>query len=288
MLSSRVQWTRNLPALTPSYRCVVIELWGHGRSPTPRDPALYSPASYAAQFEAIRAEVGADRWYVVGQSLGAALTLGYVLERPQSVDRSGLHQLELSAGRARLDDASARVLRETGGCVSSRRLRRDPRPPPQPHQRQVAGRRPPHRVRVGHRAARPGGLGADGAAHIVGVVGLRTGVGDGGADVAGWWASARNGSWRHASTRSRPSPTCARCRRRPDMRPTSPRPTRSTPRCWPFSLIIRRPEPPAGASRAPWRARPLTIPRADPRANPRSASGARFGAAGGRPGQPAC
>ena len=85
MLSSRVQWTRNLPALTPSYRCVVIELWGHGRSPTPHDPTLYSPASYAAQFEAIRAEVGADCWYVVGQSLGAALTLGYVLERPQSV-----------------------------------------------------------------------------------------------------------------------------------------------------------------------------------------------------------
>ena len=82
VLSSRAQWQPNLAALQRVARPVIIELWGHGRSPSPEEPALYQPAGYVRAFEEIRAALGVERWLVCGQSLGAALTLRYALDHP--------------------------------------------------------------------------------------------------------------------------------------------------------------------------------------------------------------
>lgn len=82
-LSSRTQWLPNVDALSHWCRPVVAELLGHGRSPSPEDPAPYAPACYVAEFERIRESLGAERWIVIGQSLGAALTLRYALDRPR-------------------------------------------------------------------------------------------------------------------------------------------------------------------------------------------------------------
>jgi len=84
-LSSRAQWRANLPGLGKFCRPVTVELWGHGRSPTPDDTRQMEPLAYVEQFEAIRRELGIDRWYVVGQSFGAGLTLLYSLQHPQVV-----------------------------------------------------------------------------------------------------------------------------------------------------------------------------------------------------------
>lgn len=85
MLSSRAQWTRNLAALSNHTRPVVMELWGHGRSPSPSDPALYAPEAMAEQVEQVRRELGADKWFVCGQSFGATVTLRYSLLYPERV-----------------------------------------------------------------------------------------------------------------------------------------------------------------------------------------------------------
>jgi pimeloyl-ACP methyl ester carboxylesterase len=85
MLASRAQWQLNLAALQRVSRPVVIELWGHARSPAPADAQAYRPGAYLAEFERIRRELGAQQWLVCGQSLGAALTLRYALEHPQRV-----------------------------------------------------------------------------------------------------------------------------------------------------------------------------------------------------------
>lgn len=85
MLASRAQWTLNLDALARVSRPVVVELLGHGRSPAPDAPEPYTPGGYARAFEALREELGAERWLVCGQSLGAALTLGYALDHPERV-----------------------------------------------------------------------------------------------------------------------------------------------------------------------------------------------------------
>jgi pimeloyl-ACP methyl ester carboxylesterase len=84
-LSSRAHWLLNLEALSSFCRPVVIELLGHGRSPSPEDSEPYAPDSYVSGFEAIRESLGADRWLVCGQSLGAALTLRYSLDCPERV-----------------------------------------------------------------------------------------------------------------------------------------------------------------------------------------------------------
>jgi pimeloyl-ACP methyl ester carboxylesterase len=84
-LSSRAQWGLNLAALARVARPVVVELWGHSRSPSPDDPALYHPDAYVAMFDQLRQRLGAERWLLCGQSFGAALTLRYALTYPERV-----------------------------------------------------------------------------------------------------------------------------------------------------------------------------------------------------------
>ena len=85
LLSSRAQWLPNLAALSNFCRPVVVELLGHGRSPTPDDPTSYTPSEYVREFEHIRLALGSERWLVCGQSLGAALTVRYALDHPNVV-----------------------------------------------------------------------------------------------------------------------------------------------------------------------------------------------------------
>jgi pimeloyl-ACP methyl ester carboxylesterase len=85
MLSSRAQWLANISALSGFCRPVVVELFGHGRSPSPEDPPPYLPQGYVEEFERLRRALGVDRWLVCGQSLGAALTLRYALDHPGRV-----------------------------------------------------------------------------------------------------------------------------------------------------------------------------------------------------------
>ncbi|MEM7189993.1 MAG: alpha/beta fold hydrolase, partial [Pseudomonadota bacterium] len=84
-LSSRAQWAANLGRLSEFCRPVTVELLGHGRSASPSDPAAYSPTAYVDSLEQIRAEIGADRWFLCGQSFGAGLTLRYALTHPERV-----------------------------------------------------------------------------------------------------------------------------------------------------------------------------------------------------------
>ncbi len=51
----------------------------------PESAAAMHPLAYVEQFENIRNEIGANRWYIVGQSFGAGLTLRYALEAPDAI-----------------------------------------------------------------------------------------------------------------------------------------------------------------------------------------------------------
>jgi 2-succinyl-6-hydroxy-2,4-cyclohexadiene-1-carboxylate synthase len=85
ILSSRAQWIPNLPFLSTFCRPVVVELFGHGRSPSPDNREVYTPDSTVQAFEKIRKELGIEKWFLCGQSLGASLTLRYGLTHPESV-----------------------------------------------------------------------------------------------------------------------------------------------------------------------------------------------------------
>src|SRR5574341_223790 len=121
MLSSRAQWILNVEALSGFCRPVVVELFGHGRSPTPAHSEMYSPQQYMEEFEAVRRALGAERWLVCGQSLGAALTLRYSLDYPDRViaqaftnSNSALADTEWRDRVLPLMTAQARHLRQVG------------------------------------------------------------------------------------------------------------------------------------------------------------------------------
>lgn len=114
ILSGRSQWRPNLAALATVSRPVVVELRGHGRSPSPEDPSLYHPEAYVRAFETIREEIGADRWLVCGQSFGAALTLRYALDHPGRV----IAQAFTNSTSALADPEWVRRTRETAPAMA--------------------------------------------------------------------------------------------------------------------------------------------------------------------------
>jgi pimeloyl-ACP methyl ester carboxylesterase len=143
MLSSRAQWLLNVDHLAQAFRPVVVELFGHARSPAPQDPLKYSPKHYCAEFEAIRTTLGAPDWLVCGQSLGAALTLRYCLDYPDRV----IAQVFTNSNSALADEAwRQRVVPLM--AAQARRLRQDGRLALRDHPLNPArGRRLPHTAR---------------------------------------------------------------------------------------------------------------------------------------------
>ena len=85
MLSSRLQWADNTPALLERCRPVLVELWGHGSSPSPRDASYYSVSALVAAIDGFRASLGVERVLLCTQSFGAGLGLHYCLQHPDRV-----------------------------------------------------------------------------------------------------------------------------------------------------------------------------------------------------------
>lgn len=121
LLCSRAQWLLNIEALTEVAQPVVVELWGHGRSPAPEQPAFYRPDGYLQAFEVIRERLGISSWFVCGQSLGAGITLRYALRYPERViaqvftnSTSALAEAETYGGEGRNAEALAETLLAQG------------------------------------------------------------------------------------------------------------------------------------------------------------------------------
>lgn len=85
MLASHRQWVRHLPRLAEQVRPVMVDLWGHGSSPSPTAEVSYRMLAAIEQFERIREALGIDRWLVCGHSFGACFSLRYCIEHPQRV-----------------------------------------------------------------------------------------------------------------------------------------------------------------------------------------------------------
>ena len=84
-LGSRSYWHENISALQEVCRPVVVELWGHGLSPSPTDLGRYEPAGYIAEFDHLRTELEAEQIWLIGQSMGAALVMHYAVSKPHHV-----------------------------------------------------------------------------------------------------------------------------------------------------------------------------------------------------------
>ena len=132
-LSSRAQWRLNTGALAAVCRPVVMELYGHGRSLSPRVGAHYEARSYGEAIERIRVRLGVESWFVCGYSLGAAISIRYALTHPTKVrghiftnSASAFADAQLVAGwRANARESAARI--RSGGKSALERINVHPR-----------------------------------------------------------------------------------------------------------------------------------------------------------------
>ncbi len=109
-MSSSLQWSPNREALREHFRLVAVDLWGHGRSPSPAAAEAYRVERYVDELERIRKGLGGQPWYVCGQSFGAGIAIRYALARPQAVrgliitnSRSALNGVRPEEGDRGLD-----------------------------------------------------------------------------------------------------------------------------------------------------------------------------------------
>jgi len=101
-MSSNLQWAPNWDALRRAFRVVAVELWGHGKSPAPETPALYTVDRYVDELARIRQEFGGRHWWICGQSFGAGIAIRAALANPET-----LQGLIITNSRSALNDVSA-------------------------------------------------------------------------------------------------------------------------------------------------------------------------------------
>lgn len=121
------QWRPNLDALAAFCTPVTVSLWGHAGAPSPADQQAYHPDHYLAEFERLRRRLGQERWFLLGYSLGAGLTLRYALSHPERVighaftnSTSALADADLQAAWRADADISARRIEQDGHAAMER------------------------------------------------------------------------------------------------------------------------------------------------------------------------
>ena len=81
-MMSRAIWMENIPALSKHFRCVSIELLGHGRSAAPEDPEPYYMSSYLRVINELRRDLNAASCLFCAHSFGASIALSFGLAHP--------------------------------------------------------------------------------------------------------------------------------------------------------------------------------------------------------------
>jgi pimeloyl-ACP methyl ester carboxylesterase len=76
-------WRYQVPEFAPDHRLLIFDLRGHGRSEAPRDRAAYTVDQMADDTEALVAEVGFERYHLLGHSMGGAVVQEIALRRPR-------------------------------------------------------------------------------------------------------------------------------------------------------------------------------------------------------------
>jgi 2-succinyl-6-hydroxy-2,4-cyclohexadiene-1-carboxylate synthase len=109
------------PRLAASWRVVRVDLYGHGRSSIPPNPARLGWEPTGRDLVALMADVGAERFAVLGYSMGGRLALDLALRHPGRLwalvlesASPGLADPEERAQRRASDDALADAVESRG------------------------------------------------------------------------------------------------------------------------------------------------------------------------------
>lgn len=83
-LWDRNMWEPQVAVLSAHYRCIVPDLWGHGRSDLPPQ-SPYPVEALAEDFWALTQSLGLNRFAVVGLSVGGMWGIHLALNHPEAV-----------------------------------------------------------------------------------------------------------------------------------------------------------------------------------------------------------
>src|SRR6476659_7217150 len=86
----------HLEALAERWRVITVDLRGHGDSDAPSDSSSYSLDRLARDVEAVADAVGAERFRLLGHSMGGMVARRIVLDRPERV--AALVMMSTAAG----------------------------------------------------------------------------------------------------------------------------------------------------------------------------------------------
>jgi len=84
-------WRHQVPAFSPSYRVLMVDLRGHGDSEAPEDRSLYTIQHFADDVETLVDEIGFERYHLVGHSMGGAIAQEMALKVPERMLSLTLH-----------------------------------------------------------------------------------------------------------------------------------------------------------------------------------------------------
>jgi pimeloyl-ACP methyl ester carboxylesterase len=133
-------WQHQIAEFAASHRVLVMDHRGHGRSGAPRDRESYTVERMSGDVEALAAQVGFDRYHLVGHSLGGmvaqeiALRCGGRLLSLTLEDTMNDFAIGRSETVRRLFEAGLRLAEEQGMAAVAR-LPAPPRPPHHPRER---------------------------------------------------------------------------------------------------------------------------------------------------------
>ena len=114
LFSSAASWKINgfVDALSKSHTVICVDSLGHGKSDKPANAALYELPQRAAHVLAVADDAGADRFHLVGYSMGGWIASGVAQRYPERLDSLVVGGWDVVDGTARVDA----ILQETTGA----------------------------------------------------------------------------------------------------------------------------------------------------------------------------
>lgn len=113
-------WSKITDQLSTAYRCISIDLIGHGRTESPEDPSRYTMDHVSNDLDSILSVLEVDQAIFIGYSMGGRTALHFTMMYPQKVKSlilesasPGLKTSEERVDRRKKDHALAdRIMRE--------------------------------------------------------------------------------------------------------------------------------------------------------------------------------
>ncbi|HUF54836.1 MAG TPA: alpha/beta hydrolase [Dehalococcoidia bacterium] len=138
-------WHHQVPAFSPSFQVVAIDLRGHGASHAPTDRSHYSIDHFAEDVETLIDDLGIGRYHLLGHSMGGTIVQEIALRSQERLLSLTLHDTTDSFGAvgnngpiAMWRDYRFKVAEEQGMAAVAAMKTPFPPPPHMPTERQAS------------------------------------------------------------------------------------------------------------------------------------------------------